>query len=57
MLQWLNPTAWLMREELKTVHEYQADDAVIKSGANIKEYQMLLIKRLSAQNSRHLPIV
>lgn len=45
MLQWFNPTAWLMREELKTVHEYQADEAVIESGANIKEYQMLLIKK------------
>lgn len=45
ILQWFNPTAWLMREELKTVHEYQADEAVIESGANIKEYQMLLIKK------------
>lgn len=33
MLQWFNPAAWLMREELKTVHEYQADEAVIASGA------------------------
>lgn len=45
ILQWFNPAAWLMREELKTVHEYQADEAVIASGANPKEYQMLLIKK------------
>ena len=34
ILQWFNPSAWLMREELKTVHEYQADAGVIASGAN-----------------------
>lgn len=45
ILQWFNPAAWLMREEFKTVHEYQADRRVISSGANAKEYQMLLIKK------------
>ena len=54
-LQWYNPAAWLMREELKAVHEYQADAGVMRSGLNIKQYQMLLIKRLSARDSRHLP--
>lgn len=43
--QWYNPTAWLMREELKTVHEYQADEAVMLSGTDMKQYQMLLIKK------------
>ncbi len=45
VLQWFNPAAWLMREELKTVHEYQADANVIASGTDIKDYQMLLIKK------------
>ncbi|MDE6338434.1 MAG: TonB-dependent receptor, partial [Muribaculaceae bacterium] len=44
-LQWFNPAAWLMREELRTVHEYQADDAVIKSGADMSGYQKMLIKK------------
>lgn len=43
--QWYNPAAWLMREELKTVHEYQADEAVMLSGTDMKQYQMLLIKK------------
>lgn len=42
---WYNPVSWLMIDELRTVHEYEADDAVIESGANLKEYQMLLIKK------------
>lgn len=45
IFQWYNPGAWLMREELKAVHEYQADDAVISSGVLIYDYQILLIKK------------
>lgn len=45
ILQWYNPAAWLMREELKTVHEYQADRVVINSGVGVRDYQMLLIKK------------
>lgn len=42
---WYNPAAWLMREELKAVHEYQADGAVLDSGVDARKYQMLLIKK------------
>ncbi len=42
---WYNPAAWLMRDELKLIHEYQADAAVIESGADPKKYQMLLIRK------------
>ena len=45
VLLWYNPAAWLMRDELKLIHEYQADAAVIDSGADPKEYQMLLIRK------------
>ena len=42
---WYNPAAWLMRSELKSVHEYQADCHVLRSGLNIRDYQLLLIKK------------
>lgn len=45
IFQWFNPAAWLMGEEFKTVHEYQADEAVIQSGINLRQYQTLLIKK------------
>lgn len=45
IIQWYNPTSWLMLSELKAVHEYQADRAVIDSGINIHQYQILLIKK------------
>ena len=44
LLQWFNPTVWLLKRELRTLHEYEADEAVIKGGADTKEYQRLLIK-------------
>lgn len=45
IFQWFNPAAWLMRDELRTVHEFQADAAVLNSGANARLYQLLLIKK------------
>lgn len=45
ILNWFNPAAWLLKEELKTVHEYQADEAVLQSGVDAKNYQLLLIKK------------
>lgn len=45
VLLWYNPAAWLMRDELRLIHEYQADAEVLASGADPRDYQMLLIKR------------
>ena len=44
-LQWFNPAIWMLRADLKELHEYEADDAVLRAGANIKEYQYLLIRK------------
>ena len=44
-LWWFNPAMWLLRRELQSLHEYQADTAVLNEGVDAKNYQMLLIKR------------
>lgn len=44
-LQWFNPAAWLLKRELQTVHEYEADAEVIDQGIDARQYQLLLIKR------------
>ncbi|EJX03610.1 TonB family protein [gut metagenome] len=44
-LQWYNPAAWLLKQELQTVHEYEADDWVLRQGVDAKNYQLLLIKK------------
>lgn len=41
---WFNPFAWLLRNELRNVHEYQADAAVLENCNNFTEYQLLLIR-------------
>ena len=44
-VQWFNPAAWLLKQELQAVHEYEADEAVLRSGVNAREYQLLLLKK------------
>lgn len=44
-LQWFNPAMWLLRVELRAVHEYEADEQVLRCGVDAKDYQMLLIKK------------
>ena len=45
IMWWFNPAMWLLRRELQSLHEYQADDAVLNRGIDAKTYQLLLIKR------------
>lgn len=45
LAQWFNPAAWLLRQELQDIHEYEADDTVLRRGINAKEYQLLIIKK------------
>lgn len=44
-LQWFNPFVWMLGNTLQTVHEYEADDAVLKKGINARSYQELLVIR------------
>ena len=44
-LQWFNPAAWLLKQELQAIHEYQADETVIHEGVNARQYQLLIIKK------------
>ena len=45
VLQWFNPAFWMLRADLRELHEYEADDAVLRAGTDIKEYQYLLIRK------------
>ncbi len=45
ILQWFNPMAWIMKSVLKDIHEYEADEAVIADGTDVKHYQLLIIKK------------
>ncbi len=45
VIQWINPFAWMIANSLHDVHEYEADDTVLRSGVNVGQYQRLLIKK------------
>ena len=45
LFQWWNPAVWLLGRELRLVHEYEADEAVLNQGINAKQYQLLLIRK------------
>lgn len=52
---WFLPFAWMLREDLSDVHEYEADRAVQQHGFPQKEYTELLIRKSSV--SRKQPVV
>jgi beta-lactamase regulating signal transducer with metallopeptidase domain len=46
--QWFNPAIWMLRSDLRAIHEYEADEAVLKHGIDAKQYQYLLIRKAMA---------
>lgn len=46
LLQWFNPFAWMLKEDLCAVHEYEADYGVTHcEGVDYHDYQLLLIDK------------
>ena len=52
---WFLPFVWMLRQDLRDVHEYQADRSVLQSGIDENEYQLLLIQK--ATGARLQPVV
>ncbi len=44
MLNWFNPFVWMLRHNVKQNLEFIADNKVLQSGLDRKEYQYLLLK-------------
>ena len=42
-LQWFNPLVWMLARDLRAVHEYEADKAVLDLGIDATRYQQLLV--------------
>lgn len=45
LLFWWNPLVWITREELRLLHEYEADEGVIRKGIDATSYQLLLVRK------------
>lgn len=50
-LQWFNPVVWMIRQDLRTVHEYEADAAVIGSGTDMRTYFNMLIQKATGRGA------
>ena len=53
-MQWFNPTMWMLRADLRTIHEYEADQQVISHGFNDIQYLHLLIRKAASQGGYSL---
>lgn len=45
LFHWFNPVAWLLKRELKNLHEYQADEKVLQQGIDAVKYQLLIVEK------------
>lgn len=52
---WINPSVWYISRELRSIHEYQADAAVLDSGEDKVSYFQLLLG-LSLRNFPGFPV-
>ena len=48
VVQWFNPFIYLFKRDLQCIHEYQADRDVVDSGADKRDYMMLILQQCTA---------
>lgn len=53
-LQWFNPTMWMLRNDLRIIHEYEADQQVLSHGFSDIQYLQLLIRKAASQGGYSL---
>lgn len=46
---WINPVFWLVKDKLKSTHEYQADAKILDQGFDIADYFKLLFDNVSGK--------
>ena len=51
IIQWANPFAWMLGSSMRDIHEYEADDTVLRSGVSAREYMCLLMRKAVGSSS------
>ena len=51
---WFNPFSYFYRKSLKSVHEFQADEGVLKNGIKTSQYMKLLLESLEVSKPNNL---
>lgn len=49
IFQWFNPIVWLLKLELHNIHEYEADNTVLRQGIDGRTYQLLLLRKAAGE--------
>ncbi|MBI5325631.1 MAG: TonB family protein [Ignavibacteriae bacterium] len=47
VFQWFNPFVWFYKKSLQEIHEYQADEGVMKLGHDVLDYQKLILNKIA----------
>lgn len=50
-VQWWNPVVYLLGISLRDVHEYEADNYVLRQGVSLSDYQTLLVRKALVDTS------
>lgn len=51
---WFNPFVWLLQRSIKTLHEFLADEGVIKTGFRMHDYQQLIFDQTLGKQINNL---
>jgi len=51
-LCWFNPVQWLLRKELRSLHEFQADRSVLSDGCDLYRYQTIILEEVMGNHFR-----
>jgi len=49
---WFNPVQWMLRKDLRSVHELQADRSVLNEGCDVYHYQTVILEEVLGHHFR-----
>lgn len=50
-LFWFNPILWMVRKELRSIHEFQTDRSVLQEGYDLFHYQTIILEEVMGNHS------
>ena len=53
-LQWFNPFAYMLANDMKEIHEYEADRYVLRQHGDTRAYQLLLLRKAVGETAFNL---
>lgn len=51
-LCWFNPIQWILRKELRSIHEFETDRSVLSEGTDLFRYQTIILEEVMGNHFR-----